>query len=49
MAALKKLPQGEQTLFIDSTTLDVDIARIVASEVEASGAMMVDAPMSGGD
>lgn len=45
---LTKLPKGEPTLCIDSTTLDVDVAREVAKEVEDAGAMMVDAPVSGG-
>jgi 3-hydroxyisobutyrate dehydrogenase len=46
--ALAKLPKGEPTLCIDSTTLDVDVAREVAKEVEDAGAMMIDAPVSGG-
>jgi len=37
-----------ETLFIDSTTLDVDIAREIASGVINAGAQMVDAPVSGG-
>ena len=37
-----------ETLFIDSTTLDVDIAREIASSVVSTGARMVDAPVSGG-
>lgn len=37
-----------QTLCIDSTTLDVDVARAVASEINTIGAQMVDAPVSGG-
>ncbi|RPD65982.1 3-hydroxyisobutyrate dehydrogenase [Lentinus tigrinus ALCF2SS1-7] len=36
------------TLCIDSTTLDVEVARGVAADVEATGASMVDAPVSGG-
>ncbi|KAG8782270.1 hypothetical protein FRC20_007785 [Serendipita sp. 405] len=46
--ALSKLAQGEPTLVIDSTTLDIDVARDVAQKVEQAGAMMVDAPVSGG-
>jgi 3-hydroxyisobutyrate dehydrogenase len=46
--ALRKLPSGEPTLLIDSTTLDIDVARDVAHKVEQAGAMMVDAPVSGG-
>jgi len=46
--ALTKLPKGEPTLCIDSTTLDVDVAREVAKKVEDAGAMMIDAPVSGG-
>jgi 3-hydroxyisobutyrate dehydrogenase len=47
-------PQGvlaaaaAQTLLIDSSTIDVDTAREVASEAEARGLAMVDAPVSGG-
>ncbi len=36
------------TLCIDSTTLDVEVARGVAADVEGTGASMVDAPVSGG-
>ncbi|EKM82855.1 hypothetical protein AGABI1DRAFT_111419 [Agaricus bisporus var. burnettii JB137-S8] len=48
--SLQKLPSEDitQTLCIDSTTLDVDVARAVASEINAIGALMVDAPVSGG-
>ena len=47
---LQKLDAGltSETLFIDSTTLDVDIAREIASSVVNTGARMVDAPVSGG-
>ena len=38
----------EHTLCIDSTTLDVNVARDVASNVTATGAKMIDAPVSGG-
>ena len=37
-----------ETLFIDSTTLDVNVAREIASSVVIAGAQMVDAPVSGG-
>jgi 3-hydroxyisobutyrate dehydrogenase len=37
-----------QTLLIDSSTIDVDAAREVASAAEARGLAMVDAPVSGG-
>jgi len=37
-----------ETLFIDSTTLDVNIAREIASSVVNAGAQIVDAPVSGG-
>jgi 3-hydroxyisobutyrate dehydrogenase len=49
--SLKALPSVDiaQTLCIDSTTLDVDVARAVASEVSDIGARMVDAPVSGGE
>lgn len=46
--ALAKLANGEPTLLIDSTTLDIEVARDVAAKAEAAGAMMVDAPVSGG-
>jgi 3-hydroxyisobutyrate dehydrogenase len=48
--ALKSLPipLAKETLCIDSTTLDVGVARSVAREVNESGAKMVDAPVSGG-
>lgn len=36
------------TLFIDSSTIDVDSAREVAAAAEAAGFPMVDAPVSGG-
>lgn len=36
------------TLCIDSTTLDVEVARTVAQEVHQTGATMIDAPVSGG-
>ena len=49
-SALRSLTDGEreQTLVIDSTTLDVDVARRVASDVIHLGAQMIDAPVSGG-
>jgi NAD binding domain of 6-phosphogluconate dehydrogenase len=50
ISALKALPStvAQNTLCIDSTTLDVDVARSVAREVNQTGAQMVDAPVSGG-
>ncbi|KAF5391779.1 hypothetical protein D9757_001735 [Collybiopsis confluens] len=47
---LQKLPadQARNTLCIDSTTLDVDVARAVARDVAKVGSQMVDAPVSGG-
>ncbi len=36
------------TLLIDSSTIDVDSARLVAAAAEARGLAMVDAPVSGG-
>lgn len=47
---LKKLSPDllRGTLCIDSTTLDVVVARDVAERVIATGANMVDAPVSGG-
>ena len=48
--ALQKLHTGlsQETFCVDATTLDVDIARSVASNVIKTGARMVDAPVSGG-
>ncbi|TCD65419.1 hypothetical protein EIP91_002718 [Steccherinum ochraceum] len=48
--ALRSLPADDQqsTLCIDSTTLDVQVAREIAAEVHTTGATMVDAPVSGG-
>ena len=40
--------QTRRTLCIDSTTLDITVARNVAADVVAAGAQMVDAPVSGG-
>jgi 3-hydroxyisobutyrate dehydrogenase len=48
--ALRTLPQvaAQHTLCIDSTTLDVAVAREVAEDVVRTGAQIVDAPVSGG-
>ena len=48
--ALRALSHEEAaaTLCIDSTTLDVKVARDTADEVRKAGATMVDAPVSGG-
>ncbi|KAI0340497.1 3-hydroxyisobutyrate dehydrogenase [Trametopsis cervina] len=48
--ALRALAPNEtaSTFCIDSTTLDVEVARNVAAEVHKTGATMVDAPVSGG-
>ncbi|THH10269.1 hypothetical protein EW145_g1430 [Phellinidium pouzarii] len=50
LSALQALPraQAEETLCIDSTTLDIDVARQVSAHVVGTGAQMVDAPVSGG-
>ena len=45
---LKNLEPSEDTLCIDSTTLDVNVAREVASSIIRAGAKMIDAPVSGG-
>ncbi|KAJ7445768.1 3-hydroxyisobutyrate dehydrogenase [Mycena galericulata] len=47
---LRNLPadMAKQTVCIDSTTLDVAVSREVAKDVIATGACMVDAPVSGG-
>lgn len=39
---------GDGTLLIDSSTIDVDSARVVAEAAKAKGLDMVDAPVSGG-
>ncbi len=39
---------GKGTLFIDSSTIDVDSARAVAAGAEKAGMLMIDAPVSGG-
>lgn len=44
----KLKPTDGSTLCIDSTTLDVDVARKVASDVIQAGGKMIDAPVSGG-
>ena len=50
LSALRTLPreQAQNTLCIDSTTLDVNTARNVAAHVIETGAQIVDAPVSGG-
>ena len=50
ISALKALESTESrnSLFIDSTTLDVGVARQVAEEVILTGASIIDAPVSGG-
>ncbi|KAI0306759.1 NAD binding domain of 6-phosphogluconate dehydrogenase-domain-containing protein [Multifurca ochricompacta] len=47
---LRSLPAADasNTLCIDSTTLDVQVGRDVAAEAQATGAEMLDAPVSGG-
>ncbi|KAG6909835.1 hypothetical protein DXG01_015108 [Tephrocybe rancida] len=47
---LQQLPSAEarSTICIDSTTLDVSVAKRVAADVINTGAEMVDAPVSGG-
>lgn len=40
--------QTRRTLCIDSTTLDITVAKNVAADVVGTGAQMVDAPVSGG-
>ncbi|KAG5650370.1 hypothetical protein H0H81_012457 [Sphagnurus paluster] len=50
LPVLRKLnpEHARNTLCIDSTTLDVTVARNVAADVISTGAEMVDAPVSGG-
>lgn len=50
LTGLHTLPSEaiEATICIDSTTLDVGVARDVARSVKETGASMVDAPVSGG-
>jgi len=47
---LRRMPKEQisNTLCIDSTTLDVGVAKEVAADVFSTGAEMVDAPVSGG-
>jgi 3-hydroxyisobutyrate dehydrogenase len=47
---LRSLPEevARDTLCIDSTTLDVEVARQVAHNMSQTGARMTDAPVSGG-
>ena len=39
---------AENTLFIDSSTIDVNTARVLSTQAVANGMSMVDAPVSGG-
>ena len=50
VSTLKSLSgsMANATLCIDSTTLDVEVARSVARDVAKMHAQMVDAPVSGG-
>jgi 3-hydroxyisobutyrate dehydrogenase len=49
LTGLKNIGDGaKETLCIDGTTLNVDVARKVATDVTGTGAEMVDAPVSGG-
>lgn len=50
LPTLRRLPRehAQSTLCIDSTTLDVTVAKEVATNVIGTGAEMVDAPVSGG-
>jgi 3-hydroxyisobutyrate dehydrogenase len=43
---LAKASKG--TLFIDSSTIDVETARLVAAKADENGMLMLDAPVSGG-
>lgn len=42
------LAQARDTLCIDSTTLDISVAQQMSAGVISTGAVMVDAPVSGG-
>ncbi|KAF8689121.1 3-hydroxyisobutyrate dehydrogenase, partial [Rhizoctonia solani] len=48
LQGVNKRSERVQSLYVDSTTLDVTAARDVAAQVEATGGDMVDAPVSGG-
>lgn len=50
LEALKNLDdvKRKETLFVDCTTLDQGIAKMVAAKMREFGAEMVDAPVSGG-
>ncbi len=45
-SVIGRVPSG--TLLIDCSTIDVESARAVASDAEAAGLAMIDAPVSGG-
>jgi 3-hydroxyisobutyrate dehydrogenase len=49
--AVEKLPptESQETVLIDSTTLDVDAAQNISRMAHSAGANMVDAPVSGGE
>lgn len=48
LQGITKRPEPLETLCVDSTTLDVSVAKDVAAKIEATGTDMVDAPVSGG-
>lgn len=50
LEGLKELSdeQRSQTLFVDCTTLDPEVAKEVSRRVRDLGASMIDAPVSGG-
>ncbi|CUA75848.1 3-hydroxyisobutyrate dehydrogenase [Rhizoctonia solani] len=45
---INKRPERVESLYVDSTTLDVTVAKDVAAQIEETGGDMVDAPVSGG-
>ncbi|KAJ1307227.1 hypothetical protein OPQ81_001341 [Rhizoctonia solani] len=48
LRGISKRPERVESLYVDSTTLDVTVARDVAAQIEVTGGDMVDAPVSGG-
>ncbi|KAJ7582573.1 3-hydroxyisobutyrate dehydrogenase [Mycena floridula] len=47
-STLSQMKDAQDTVFIDSTTLDVSVAQDVAKSIQKFGAHIVDAPVSGG-
>lgn len=48
LAGLRSSSSSETPLLIDSSTIDPNVARVVAKKAAEQGAVMIDAPVSGG-